>query len=149
MTSRDKQSLTSFANGLRTSGPRDRILRFLIVGGGTSLGYVSLVALLVDVIGIRAVVSAAFAYLVMLPVSFLAHKLFTFQSRRRTLPESIRFLAMHVLTACICGAVMWFATAVFASSHWIGSAITVVVAPAVNFILLEFWVFRTPRPHDV
>jgi putative flippase GtrA len=124
-------------------------VRFLIVGGGTSLGYVLTVAFLVEVIGVGDVLSAAMAYLAMLPVSFVAHKVFTYESQNKALPESIRFAVMHGLTACICGTIMWFATGFLDATHWVGSAITVVTAPAINFVMLEFWVFKKRNAGDV
>lgn len=118
-----------------------RILRFVVVGGSTSLGYVVAVAVLVDGIGLAEGIAAGIAYLLMLPVSFLGHKLFTYQSKQRSIPEGVRFVAMHGITAAICAGVMWIITAQPGATHWLGSAAIVVVAPAVNFILMAIWVF--------
>lgn len=122
-----------------------RILRFLVVGGATSLGYVIAVAVLVDGIGHSEGLAAGIAYLLMLPVSFFGHKLFTYQSKQRTLPASIRFVAVHGITAAICAGVMWIINAHLGATHWFGSATIVVIAPAINFILMEIWVFAKEK----
>jgi len=126
-----------------SSAPRliSRITRFVFVGGATSVGYVILVAVLVDGFWLRPDLSAAISYVVMLPVNFLGHKHVTYRSKRPPFREAAAFLGMHAVTAAICAFVMWLVTGPFGAIYWIGSAAIVVIAPLANLLMMEFWVF--------
>lgn len=142
-----KDPLTAMAQAVRSKVRILRFLRFLVVGGSTSFGYVIAVAVLVDRMGISEQYAAGIAYLLMFPVNFLGHKLFTYQSNQRPLPEGARFVAMHGVTAAICAGIMWIITAQLEATHWLGSAAIVLIAPAVNYIMMETWVFAGKEKH--
>jgi putative flippase GtrA len=117
-----------------------RLARFALVGGLTSGVYALVVAGLVPFMPEPA--AAAVAYLVLLPVNFIGHRRATFRSRAPTGPELARYLAVHGITLTACAGVMALVTSVFGASHWAGSALIVVLAPVLNFVLLDRWVFR-------
>lgn len=129
----------------RNSPPRlhSRIIWFAIIGGATSIGYLILVAVMVDGIAIRPDLSAGFAYIIMLPMNFFGHKHITYRSKRPPLREALAFMTMHAVTAAICTSVMWLVTVPFGATYWLGSLAIVVVAPLTNLLMMEFWVFAT------
>lgn len=127
---------------LRSQAPPARLIRFALVGAGTSAAYALVVAGLVEFVS--ETVAAALAYLALLPVNYLGHRRATFRSRAPTRPELLRYLAVHAVTLLACMAAMLAMTAGLGASHWAGSAVIVVMAPALNFVLLHLWVFRHP-----
>lgn len=122
-----------------------RLIRFALVGALTGTVFAGLVAILVDGLGLREGIAAGLAYVLLLPPNFLAHKKAVFRSRRPALPEWLRYLVMHCITAGISMAVMTLATGPLQLSHWVGSIAVIAAAPVVNLILMEFWVF--PQRH--
>lgn len=117
-----------------------RLIRFGAVGGITSAAYALIVAALAPDTG--EALAAALAYLALLPVNYLGHRRATFRSRAPSRPELLRYLAVHAATMATCTAVMHGVTAGLGQSHWAGSAIIVIMAPVLNFVLLHRWVFR-------
>lgn len=124
---------------MRSQALSARLIRFAAIGASTSVAYTLLVAALVDFVSEPA--AAALAYLALLPVNYLGHRRATFRSRAPTGRELTRFLKVHGLTLIACAAVMMAVTAGLGASYWVGSAVIVVMAPALNFALLHVWVF--------
>lgn len=124
---------------LRSPTTMARLLRFGAVGGATSLGYALLVAGLVT--WLPEPLAAGLAYLAMVPVNYLGHRRATFRSAAPTRPELLRFLAVHGVTLLASMAAMQLVTAGLGLSHWIGSLAIMVLAPVLNFVLLQLWVF--------
>lgn len=118
-----------------------RLIRFTIVGALTGTVFAVFVAIFVDVFGLRESTAAGLAYVLLLLPNFLAHKRTVFRSRRPALPEWLRYLFMHCVTAGISMAIMTLATGTLLLSHWIGSIAVIAAAPVINLILMEFWVF--------
>ncbi len=118
-----------------------RIARFLLVGGASTIAYVIGVAVLVELLRMDPNLAAPLTYAALLPLNFLGQKFFTYNSRLPSRSEIIPFLAMHAITATISAIIMWAATEKLGMTHWAGSIIIAIVAPVVNFAMLEFWVF--------
>lgn len=125
---------------IRSQSLPARLIRFGAVGGVTSAAYALVVAALVA--WVSEPVAAALAYLALLPVNYLGHRRATFRSRAPSAPELTRYLAVHGVTLLACMVVMLGVTSGLGASHWAGSAVIVVMAPALNFALLHLWVFR-------
>lgn len=125
---------------LRSQTLKARLIRFAAVGGSTSAAYVLIVAGLVGPVSEPA--AAAVAYLILLPVNFHAHRRATFRSRQPTRPEFARYLVMHGVTLVACVAGMSLVTDGMGGSHWAGSAVIVVLAPVLNFVIMHLWVYR-------
>ena len=120
---------------------KPKLFWFCVVGGSTSLCYAIFVEVLIDVFLVSQAIAASIAYLLMLPISFLGHKLLTFRSKERTLSQSFRFFTMHGITALVCAFIMWIMTVQVGTTHWFGSAAIIIIAPAINYIMMEVWVF--------
>lgn len=119
-----------------------RFARFAIVGGTTGLMFAGLVAVAVDGLGMRNSLAAGLAYLVLLPLNFIAHKRGVFRSRGAALPELLRYLAMHAMAFLLSIGVMGALTGPMGASHWLGSCAVIGVVSLFNLIVMEFWVFQ-------
>lgn len=119
-----------------------RLLRFAVVGGMTGLAFAAIVAVMVELFGLRAPLAAGGAYALLLPLNFAAHKAAVFRSRHPVLAEWMRYLGMHALTLVLSMAVMAVVTDAAELPHVIGSVAVIAAAPVVNLVLMDLWVFR-------
>ncbi len=120
-------------------------MRFILVGALSSLIYALIVAILVGGLDIAPKLASVFAYLGSLPLNFLANRGFAFRSEGTFHGDASRFVVMHTAGAAIAYGSMSLATDYLGSSYLIGIVFAVVLVPAFNFLLANFWVFRDQR----
>jgi len=80
-----------------------------------------------------------------MPVSYLGHWAITFQRRHRFLEGWQRFLGLNVISFIVAVPGMHLVTHIFGWSYLIGIALSWVVAPSINYIVLQLWVFSHSR----
>lgn len=119
-----------------------RVIRFAAVGGVTSAGYVIVVAILVDVANLRSIFAAAATYLLFLPINYMGHRKITWNSNKPKRFEATCFVIAHGFTLFLCVLIMAITTNTLNMPHWIGSMTIVVVAPILNLVMFDLWVFR-------
>ncbi len=125
----------------RGDGILARGLRFAGVGGLSSLAYVALAGGLSATL-LPAVGAAAVAYMLLLPVNFLAHRHATFRSSRPPRREIARFAVLHLASFGAATGGMAAAVGGLGLSPWLGAASAVVLVPLASFVAMQFWVFR-------
>ena len=120
------------------------ILLFLIVGGGNTLLYAVLSLLLMWLLPFSKQVSSTLAYLMAIPVAFLAYRTFVFRSGAAIRhSEILRFLVTHgvnlmvsyVMVAVLCGGFGW--------SREIGVLASCAAFAIIGYILMKVWVFKS------
>jgi len=126
---------------VRGDGIGARALRFAGVGGLSSLAYVVLAGGL-STTALPAVTAAALAYLVLLPVNFVAHRHATFRSTRPPQKQIGRFAVLHLASFGAATGGMAAAVTGFGLSPWIGAASALVLVPLASFLAMQLWVFR-------
>jgi putative flippase GtrA len=119
-----------------------QVIRFAIIGAISSGLYVVLASVLADAVGLRPGLAGAAAYISLLPVNFLAHKRTTFRSRQPFLQEVKRFVSLHGATLVVSSAVMEIGMTLMGWSSWASALAVAVLAPAINFLAMRYWVFR-------
>lgn len=129
---------------LRSADRRARLIRFGVVGGATSLAYGVLVAVQVEGLHLSAPVAAALSYLGLMPLNYLGHRRATWRSAAPRRPEVQRFVLAHGVTMLACTALMAVVNGGLGWPYWAGSALIIVLAPVMNFVLFELWVFTRP-----
>ena len=122
------------------SDSRRKVPRFLLVGGTTALGYLGLAALL-GRLGVSVLPAGCFAFLVMLPLSYAGHRLFTFSSERRLLGEFPKFVTSSALGVALSGILPYLTVSFLHLSATAGFAYTCIAVPTLNYLLLSGWVF--------
>lgn len=121
-------------------------IRFLAVGGAAWAAYWVVVAFLVSVAGMEPVAAAALGYILCVIGSYIAHRTITFRSMQRVERELPRFLVTHVVGVAASALAMYIATDVFRLPYVVGTAAGSVLVPAISFVLMRAWVFRTAAP---
>jgi putative flippase GtrA len=122
-----------------------RLLRYLVVGAGTT-GFYSLLMIALHTSGwVRdPTLAAAAAYIATQPLAFYVHSRTTYADVARARLQLTRFL--------IVAGVMFLVTTVTMKlvdmagwPFWIGLAIGYVLGPLVTYIINALWVFRTKK----
>jgi putative flippase GtrA len=86
-------------------------------------------------------------FCIALPVGYLGHWGITFQGKHRFFDGWQRFAVMNVISFIVVVWGMHLMTHNFRLSYWFGIAVAWVLSPAINYIVLQLWVFthRTAR----
>jgi len=118
-----------------------RLVKFLVVGGGSTLLYAAIANGLVYMGGLRAVQASVIAYLAGMVFSYFGHKHVTFHSNGSHGSELPRFIATNALGY----AIAYFAPVVLTEHMGFAPAwaflFVIVAVPVINFCLLTFFVF--------
>jgi putative flippase GtrA len=116
-------------------------LRYSVVGLMSSLIYFVVTHLLVDYCAMIAKNAALLGYFAAIPANFIANRRFAFRSTGSVAPELLRFLLLHTLGLFITYGMMVVFVEQLGWSYLIIAALTVIVVPIVNFVMLNAWVF--------
>ncbi len=92
--------------------------------------------------GVEPRVASSLGYLAAVPVNFAANRRFTFRVKDRGLGQLLRFGALHAANALLSAFSMATAIDAFGLHYTTGLLLTVLLVPAVNFAVMNWWVFR-------
>lgn len=118
-----------------------RFIRFVIVGGLSSLLYVLIVIFMVEVAALSDSVAVVVAYLCATPLNYVLHRKVTFRSQGQVRKEIPRFLFIHGCNILLSLGGMEAATAYLGFPYWVGALSAAVIIPISSFILMQIWVF--------
>ncbi|WP_373458469.1 GtrA family protein [Neorhizobium huautlense] len=121
-------------------------LRFILVGASNTIFYFLTANALHYVLGVERDISSYVSYGLVLPLSFLGHRKFTFRSSSPPLSEWLRFCVMQALCLCIIGGVNAAANSYPAFPTWLSFAAISILIPALSFVIMQLWVFAARRP---
>jgi putative flippase GtrA len=119
---------------------REMVGWYLIIAGFNAVFYVVLAAALTKA-GLKPGAAGAAALLPVLAVSYLGHKRKTFRSPGAHRREAPRFVMLSAIDLLLAAAVPQIGLHLRAPAVTAFVLLTALV-PAVNFILMRFWVFR-------
>jgi putative flippase GtrA len=122
-----------------------KVIRFALVGGASTLLFAALTWFAVEKTELRPTWAACFAYITLIPLNFVAHRYFTFNSRGDVRYESGRFALIHALNLSLTVAAM-AAIEGLRLDYRIGIAFSAVFVPFIVFALMNRWVFRHQHP---
>jgi putative flippase GtrA len=117
-----------------------RIAWFGVVGGGSALAYAASVAAAIELLGSGRQIANILGLVASSLCSYLGHHYLTFQADSDHGRYFPRFMIQIALTYLLSAA----ATYAVARMHWpyaIGIVTVLVAIPAVNFVMLQTWVF--------
>ncbi len=135
------------ASSSHTVDIRRQIFRFLIVGG-TSVA-VDLAVYLLLLPHLDRTSAKGISYLAGVVVGFVGNKLWTFESRRKSLAEPMIYLLIYLVTLivniAINGGTLWLAEEMGASSslsNIAGFFVATAVTTILNFVGMKYIAFR-------
>lgn len=119
-----------------------QVLRFLIVGGGFSLGYSLIVAVLIGPFGLRPYPTSLAVFALCVPLAFMAHRRFSFGSAQTRKAGVAIYAGSQILSFATVSAI----TTRFVTGHLMADMalylITVAAAAVLTFTVAKFLVFR-------
>jgi putative flippase GtrA len=121
-------------------------ITFVLVGVSLALIYFVVAYAGSSRIGLQPAIASFYAYLLMIPLAYFAHRVITFRS---SAVHSVAF-PRFVVTSCIGVALSWvipyLASQLFAAPHWLAFLAVCVIVPTLSFVTTRAWVFvGTPR----
>jgi putative flippase GtrA len=118
-----------------------RLIKFGLIGGINTLAYFVLSNTFLYGLGMGRNTAAFAAYALLVPVSFLAHRRVTFQSKGNTVLEWTKFCVMQLGCLVIIAAVNGGMSRLPESDSWIGFGTISILIPLFNFVAMQLWVF--------
>lgn len=128
-----------------------RLLRYGSVGIAVALLYSGLVVAAMDLLGFRSpTLASCIAFLIVLPVSFYAHRRVSFHDAAPDIRQSQRFALIAITSFIVAVGAMKLVT-VWKLHYTVGIAFAWVVIPITNFAISSIWVFplRQPREKEI
>jgi len=92
---------------------------------------------------VPAVIASVIAYATGMVVSFIGQSQFTFRVRKHSTGQVVRYLIMSVMGFWVSYASVYLATACFGVRPIWGTAATAISVPALSFLVMKVWVFKT------
>ncbi|RWM02352.1 MAG: GtrA family protein [Mesorhizobium sp.] len=126
------------------------LARFGSVGIVATILYAALVAVFAgsERIGLGPVQASLAAYAAAAVFSYLAHKFFTFMSAGSHRTEAPRFLLLTATGLAVAYAAPSLLTETFGLPLFVPVLLTCLVIPALNFLMLDRWVFARRGGRD-
>ncbi|SFL64359.1 Putative flippase GtrA (transmembrane translocase of bactoprenol-linked glucose) [Paenibacillus sp. 1_12] len=119
------------------------LLKYGIVGLlGTLIHFISLYVL-VEAFGIQPVTSSTLGFLLVLFISYVLNKWWTFQDTPSGWKPFVKYTVVSLTGLLLNSGIMY---AVVEWMHWnylLGQCLVVVAVPASNFLFNYYWTFRT------
>ena len=120
----------------------ERVIRYILVGGGVTLFYsLVTVGLVSGHVCNDPTLASAIAQLVTFPLSFLAHRTFTYADVAPDAAQWQRFAVIAASNFVITTSVMK-SVDLLGWPYWIALIVGWVLIPFVNYTINAIWVFR-------
>jgi len=121
----------------------ERIVRYGLAGVLATAIYFLAVFLLVERGGVAPVTAAVIATAIVIVTSYVINRAFVFDTNRAHQSAFTRFVLASLLGIAANTGLMYVATRVFAWPYLVGAALTILVVPPMNFLVNQFWAFRS------
>jgi putative flippase GtrA len=128
------------------SDDRLKIVRYIVFGTAVSIGYTLNVVALVRLLPwLSPELSSALSFVIWTPLSYVGHRNFTFTFTGRLSASGVRFFAAFVARLVASAYTVHLAT-LFEMNYMVGVLANWIVLPLISYFILDFWVFRRPKP---
>ena len=119
-----------------------RLVRYATAGIAVSVGYTLTVLLFVDTWHwLEPPEASAVSFLVWTPLSYIAHRDFTFLFTGAEGPAMVKFILAFVLRLGISAYSVQLAMQL-GQSYLVGVAANWVLLPLISYVIMDLWVFR-------
>ncbi len=118
-----------------------QVLRFLIVGGITSLSYI-VPATFVEYFGAADWLAVTIGAIVSSIIGYLGHKYITYASDGEHLPEIVKSLLKHVFDYVYAQAFTYFVCSVLLLPFFVASLGVPATLAVIGFPIYKYWVYK-------
>jgi putative flippase GtrA len=119
-----------------------RLLRYLLVGGGTLLLYWALCAVLMTGAGLQPAWATAISVVVSGIANYVGHAFITFGGRREFVRSAGRYLVLVTGNAVLAGGVVGVLHAMTANL-FLANVIALVLITLTSYVIMARWVMRS------
>jgi len=123
-------------------GMLSRAFRHAIAGGIGTIVYMANVAILVELVGVNAVVSSAFAFVTLEVYTYAINRLWVYESQRQHGYAIPRFLIVTCAGLFLNTGIMYMVVELFGLWYVWGLVATTLIVPPTNFLLNFYWAFK-------
>ena len=117
-----------------------RVRRYAFVGLAVSL--CNSLAIIASVHFVDPTVASVIAFIITLPIGYLAHRGVTFSDSKHDALQPLRFCVTAATSFVLAVGGMYWITEVAGHDYLLGIAWTWFIIPATNFVIYLLWVFR-------
>ena len=132
---------------IRGKGLRHEGVRYVIVGGLTTLVNFGLFALMHEIMGIDDTISNVSSISVSIIFAYIANKLIVFKhhcnSVKELAQEFFKFIGSRLFTMALEVGFVWVFVRVFEANAMLGKAASMVLVVILNYIISKLIVFRS------
>jgi len=121
----------------------ERVIRYGVAGVLATAIYFLAVFLLVERAKITPVTAAVIATAIVIVTSYVINRVFVFDTNRAHHSAFARFVVASLFGIAANTGLMYVATKMFAWPYLVGAALTILVVPPMNFVVNQFWAFRS------
>jgi len=122
--------------------------RFALIGALSGGVFSVVTVLLTSGAGFDPKLSAAVGYAVSIPLNFIGNRAFSFRSGNKWLGDLLRYATLHLSNVLLTTFAMGAVVDTLHLHYAVGIVAAVVLIPAINFSVMNLWVFssRVRRP---
>lgn len=125
-----------------------RLFIFCVVGATLAVIYFFVAYAISSFGSLRPPVASGLAYFSMIPIAYLLHRVFTFQSKGQHKSALPRFVATSIIGFALSLLIPYLAVSALDSPAWLAYLAVCVIVPAFNFASMRIWVFvASARDH--
>lgn len=122
---------------------KQRVLRFILVGGLTAVIYYGVLFALVEFFGAGVLFSSSAAYIVAITLNYKLHHAWTFEANVSHHVASFRYVVMVSIGFTINYVVMFFGVSDDQRNYLLVQTVAVACVVLWNFTLSSLWVYRS------
>ncbi|MDQ1002917.1 putative flippase GtrA [Neobacillus niacini] len=119
-----------------------KFIKYSVVGCVSILIYYLSVFVLVEILGKSPLFGTAVSFVIMSYFSFLLNRKYTFGSDF-SYDKLLRFLVVSAVGFTLNFLIMYLVVTILSLHYSIGEIVTTLVIPIINFILNNYWTFKT------
>jgi len=123
---------------------RDRLFRFAISGGFTTVAYFLVSNALHYGFMISASTSSALSYAMAVVMSYLLQSRFTFQVKNDSPQQVTRFAVVTLAGLAVSWGLVKALVGFLDQPAWVATLAVCIVIPILNYVLFHIWVFVQP-----
>lgn len=120
---------------------RSKVVRFPLVGVLNTVLYGVATSFYIGTLGVGNELASLLGYLTSVPVAFVAHRSFTFGHSGAAGSALFRFVVVHLFGMLASWLSMKVAVGYLGFHYAVGIVATMVIVPALSFIVMTYWVF--------
>ena len=137
-------TLRQSGGSLPLSGTGHRLVRFGIVGLAATALYALVAFALTHVLPSSAALASLIAFGISGIFSYCGHRMFTFQASGGHARSASRFAGVNILAYAVAAIIPWIVSDILGYRPVLGFALVCIFIPAMNFVLLNIFVFNEP-----